>query len=159
LASLLYNSYKTAVNSNDMNAVINNSTLSTAIKNQLVAKINHSRSLSNADYATYFSNQVNEINNSAVFSSAEKEMLLTIDAIIYNSPMWPRLSQNGSVSSRKPYSRECTLFGPGGSGEASGATCIVAGAIIGGVVGYAVCGLPCAVGGAIIGGVMGAISS
>ena len=102
---------------------------------------------------------VSQINTNGLLTNTEKEFLLTIDAIVFNSPMWNTAPSTKRFTKYSSPREECTLFGGGQSGGASGSTCIVAGAITGGIVGYTVCGLPCAIGGAVIGGVLGAINS
>lgn len=97
--------------------------------------------LDNKQMKAYLIDKTAEINKSQL-ADAEKQLVLSLISIIYNS----------NELSRDSY---CTISGPEGSGPID---CGTAGTIIGGIIGWSICGPLCGLGGAIIGGVVGSLS-
>lgn len=102
--------------------------------------------LSLTAYKDFLVNKVDEINSSAI-SQSEKELLLSFAAISYHTAQNPSLARRG-----------CIITVDNESVAAEGVPCIVAGAVLGGIIGYQLCGFLCGLGGAIVGGVLGSLS-
>jgi hypothetical protein len=83
----------------------------------------------------------------AEIPEAERELVLSLLAVAYNlKDILPANARQG-----------CIISGPDGSGEGTPGQCAVAGAVIGGLIGWGICGFWCALGGAIVGGVIGGL--
>jgi hypothetical protein len=97
------------------------------------------------EYQSDLVSKVNAIKNGRL-PTDEKELLLSLIAVTYNAS--PALQGRSGEAI-------CTAFGAEGSGPIP---CWVAGAAVGAVVGFRICGVWCALGGAVIGGVVGSMS-
>lgn len=95
------------------------------------------------DYNKMLSNQASEITKAEI-SPREKELLLSLVAITYNYVESTHRTNNAT----------CYITGEDGT---STIPCSLAGAMIGGIIGFQVCGILCALGGAVIGAVLGSI--
>lgn len=133
--------------------VIDNSTLSGYSRNLLKDIISNESHLDDNGYRANLAVRTNEV-LAAGIPATEKEFVLSLVAVAYNiaDPVTPDALANG-----REYGG-CWITGPNGSGPGTRAQCIAAGAFLGGVLGYSICGVLCGIGGAIIGGVAGALS-
>jgi hypothetical protein len=123
---------------------IDNSTLSVNAKQSLKDIFKAPVGQSRQDYQLGLASKADIIKNGKL-QNGEKELLLSVIAITYNATP---LQQINSASA------ECIAFGEGGSGSIP---CWVAGATLGAIIGWQICGIWCSLGGAVIGGVIGAL--
>lgn len=133
-------------------AVIDRASLSGFSKNMLKNVIDNEHHLDNSGYQADLSVKTNEV-LSADIPATEKEFVLSLIAIAYHTadPGSSEILANGRQ-------RGCWITGPYGSGPGTREQCIAAGAMLGGILGYSICGFLCGLGGAIVGGVAGALS-
>lgn len=126
--------------------VVNNSSLSDFSKDLLPKLINTER-LSIEHFRNSLSNMVQEITSEKI-SPSEKELLLSLTAISYN------IAANSSLGR----GANCYFDGPNGTVALNREECITAGAMMGGLLGFSICGPWCALGGAIVGSIAVALS-
>ncbi|MBC7875067.1 MAG: hypothetical protein H7Y01_13780 [Ferruginibacter sp.] len=129
--------------------VIDKAPLSDFSKNLLKDIIDNKSHLDDKGYRTNLTLKTNEV-LSAGLPAQEKELVLSLIAIAYNSVE--------SFTSARGQDGGCWITGPYGSGPGTQNQCIIVGALLGGVIGYTICGFFCALGGAIVGGVIGGLS-
>ena len=150
LAATVVNNMKDPVFS--YTTAIDRSSLSGFSKNTLKTVITNEHHLDNSGYQADLVSRTNDVLTAAI-PATEKEFVLSLIAIAYHTadPGSSEVLANGRQ-------RGCWINGPYGSGPGTREQCIAAGALIGGVIGYSICGILCGLGGAIVGGVAGALS-
>lgn len=136
---------RNSTNSN-IDSVIDATSLSSFSKNTSKSIYKSSIKLSLEKYKEFLIALVDDINNSSI-SQNEKKLLLTFTAIAYQTASSTSLGRRG-----------CIITANGESNTAEGFPCIVVGAIIGGYIGWEICGFWCALGGAVVGGILGSLS-
>ncbi len=132
--------------------VIDNSSLSPFSRGLIKSIINNDHHLDNMGYREDLGVKTEQVLTSDI-PAREKEFVLSLVAVAYH--IADPLTQGDAPNARE---RGCWINGPYGSGPGTQAQCIAAGALIGGVIGYSICGFLCGLGGAVIGGVAGALS-
>lgn len=138
----------------DFNKFIGGTSLSEISKQTLRDIILNPTALTDAAYKASLTSKADAIAGSNI-SGSEKELVLSLIAISYNIPGNIPESFAALANGR---GRGCWISGPYGEGPGTQAQCIAAGAVVGGVIGWSICGVLCSLGGAIIGGVAGALS-
>lgn len=143
----------------DFSSFIGKSSLSDLSKKTLTETIFGAKTRTDESYKANITAKIDVIQNSNI-SAGEKELVLSLMAISYNvarsgSNIYG-LSQISAMQNVR--NRGCWISGPYGEGPGSDAQCIAAGALVGGIIGWSICGFWCALGGAIIGGVVGGLS-
>lgn len=130
---------KAEVNSDVISSTVNamkNSNYTETVKNSKVSAFSKDILLQSQKNAADISGLVEKVKNQKL-NAAENELVLSSLAITYN------LSQTSALS-------KCTINGQTGPNA-----CQASGALIGLMVGSAICGPFCGIGGAIIGGIFG----
>ena len=130
---------------------IEKTSLSDLSKKSLTDMIEGSSARTDNDFKTILTAKADVINNSKI-PAAEKELVLSLMAISWN------LASSSEVSAMRNEDGGCWISGPYGQGPGSSAQCIAAGAVVGGIIGWSICGFWCALGGAVIGGIVGGLS-
>ncbi len=124
---------------------IKGSALSSYAKTSIFEMIN-TKSVPAEEWKKFLFEKANVL-RTAKISEAEREMLLSMLAIAYNTP--------ASLAGRNS---PCYVETNDYSGPASPETCIAVAMITGFVMGFNTCGIWCGIGGAIIGGIGAALS-
>jgi hypothetical protein len=132
--------------------VIDNSSLSSFSRSLIKDIIRNDDRFDNNGYRDDLGKKTDQVLSSAI-PAGEKEFVLSLVAVAYH--IADPLTGGDAPNARE---RGCWINGPYGSGPGTQAQCIAAGALIGGVIGYSICGVLCGLGGAVIGGVAGALS-
>lgn len=127
----------------DFVKTVKESTFSETSKEFFITAVVNPNKLDSKRMKAYLINKTAEIKKSELADS-EKEMVLSLISIIYNSN---ELLNDSKVT--------CSYSGPEGAVPMD---CGSAGTIIGGIIGWSICGPLCGLGGAIIGGVAASLS-
>lgn len=128
---------------------VDNSSLTLSSKQVVKDIIGKMQTLNSSDYQSFLTSKINQVQE-ARLDEQEKELVLSLIAIASNIS-----DKAGGLASRES---GCYVYGPDGSGNYQGNMCIAVGAVVGGLIGWGICGPLCALGGAVIGGVIGSLS-
>lgn len=143
----------------NLRSVLFNSRISDLSKETLFEIITNPDGLDSIAYKSMLASKVSTITNSRI-NSEEKQFVCSALSILYNNVSNAQYSAPDGVSYREM--QHCYLLGINGGDtyEGTGINWECAGvmAVLGGVLGYGLCGWGCAAAGFLIGGVLGALS-
>lgn len=148
-----------AVNDSNFNlsGALGTTAYSSSFTNHLIEICEKSKTTEVSRFQDFIETKVAAVQDQ--LEGSERDLLLQFCAIAYHTAELYNSQVNASniipESGPQTYSRHSVNCYIGSNGEQIPVPCGVAGAIIGGTIGYGICGIPCSIGGAIIGGIIG----
>lgn len=141
----------------DLSGTFTGTAYTSSFTNHLIDICEKSKATEVSSFQDFIAKKVAAVQDQ--LEGSERDLLLQFCAIayhtsqLYNSPVnASKITPEGGPQTYSRHSVSCYIDS---NGEQIPVPCGVAGAIIGGTIGYAICGIPCSIGGAIIGCIIG----